>query len=209
MTTIFLNFENNRKGGPQVWIKRFQNILEQRGFLVTSNIKDNWTVALFSINTQGIIQALDTGRPVVYRVANGYLPLWFDVMNRKMLPKHHLINSNVSIGLQYANTVVYQSYWAKDVLDKNLFNRPDHFKIIYNGVDQNHFRPVTSPPGGLPIIGTVGRIRYRYRLETFFEMSLKLKEPHKLLIIGNLDLECRRILKLYSEKSMSGKISRF
>lgn len=45
------------------------------------------------------------------------------------------------------------------------------------------------------MIGTVGFLRYRYRLETILEMSRRLTIPHRLLVVGSTDAECADVLR--------------
>jgi glycosyltransferase involved in cell wall biosynthesis len=59
------------------------------------------------------------------------------------------------------------------------------------------FSPRNPPKDSIPIIGTAGRLRYRYRLETLFEMSLNLDIPHRLLIVGEMDHDCKTVLREY------------
>lgn len=197
MTKIFLNHLNSGRGGPHVWSQRFEFALAKRGYQVTVNIDDDWSASLFVIQTADMDIALTRSRNIGYRVANGYLPAWFQAMDLKMKPIHHVTNASIARGLEISPTVIYQSQWAKYILDQNLYERQAGYAIIYNGVDLERFKPATSPFERPFTIGTIGILRYRYRLETLFEMSKRLNFPHRLLIIGSMDKECSQVLEIH------------
>jgi glycosyltransferase involved in cell wall biosynthesis len=124
-----------------------------------------------------------------------------------MLARHHQVNASIGIGLQNADRVIYQSYWGKEQLDEILFPVEEHYAIIPNGVNLKVFSPGELPTDDIPVLGTVGVLRYRYRLETLFQMSLRLDFPHKLLIIGSLDRECQDVLNQFISSEINrGKI---
>ena len=192
---IYVNTFSQIRGGPHVWSNRFCHNLLKREFRVTAYIKAAWEAALFINNTEGLADALNTGKTVGYRVAGAYLPGWFEATGRTMKVEHHTANSSIARALQTANVVIYQSHWAKSVLDKYLYQRSDTYQIIYNGIDLNQFSPNPKPSFSPPVIGTVGSLRYLYRLETFFEMSRQLNIPHRLLIVGEMDEECKTVYR--------------
>ncbi len=194
---IFLNMDGRGKGGPQVWTGRLRNLLERRGYDITLDLNDDWAAALFIIGSEGIDKALERGRTVGYRVAGGYLPPWFETMGRMMKPEHHAVNAAITRALELADVVIYQSQWAKEQLDRYLYRRTDRYAVIYNGVDLQRFSPAPQRQVGLPVLGTVGVLRYTYRLRTFFEVSKRLEMPHRLLIVGSLDGEAAEVMDRY------------
>lgn len=191
---LFINLDRIVHGGPQVWCQRFQDILMRRGFTVTSDLRDEWDAALFVNRSEGLEYALSRGKLVVYRVANGYLPHWFQVMKRSMEAEHHTANANIARALENSNFVIYQTQWAKDELDTFLYPRTEQFAIVPNGVSLSLFHPPAHLPTDIPVIGLVGVLRYRYRMETFIEMSRRLAIPHRLLVVGSIDAECADVL---------------
>jgi glycosyltransferase involved in cell wall biosynthesis len=181
-------------GGPLVWTKRFRKLLEKRGFNVTDSLSDPWQAALWVTDAGGMETCPKNSGTIGFRVANGYNPLWFQVTGKQMEIKHHEVNASIGMGLETANIIIYQSHWGKKQLDEIVFPIQDHYVIIPNGVDLRMFSPNPSNQIDLPVLGTVGLFRYRYRLESFLNMSLQLKTPHKLLIIGSMDKESKKIL---------------
>lgn len=201
---VYLNLKKGAVGGPQVWTSRFCTLLEQRGFQIVDDLSSDWLAGLFVIDSEGMERALQPGRVVGYRVANGYLPLWFQTMQRPMKPEHHTTNATIARALEIADIIIYQSSWAKQILDSTLFHRQDRFAIIHNGVDLQRFKKFGAVQPDIPVIGTVGLLRYRYRLETFFEASRRIQTPHQLLIVGSLDDECSQVLRRYQADPIIG-----
>ncbi len=196
---IYLDPPAINKSASTTWTKRLGQIFEGRNISVTYRLDDFWDAALFIGQPSNLDQALDAHKPVGFRVANGYLPDWFVMIGKPMKPSHHLANAAISSGLQNATVVIYQSAWAKQQLDKFLVPRHNAYRIISNGVNLKLFSPDWNKRPTVPVLGTVGAFRYRFRLETFFEVSRRLGVPHRLLIVGSLDSECKKVLKSYSQ----------
>ena len=202
---LFLNMDGRGKGGPQVWTGRLRRLLEGRGYGITLNLNDDWAAALFIIDSEGMDAALERRHAVVgYRVANAYLSPWFEVMGQTMKPEHHAVNAAIARAMELADVVIYQSQWGKEQLDRHLYRRADRYAVIYNGMDLNRFSPAPQRLAGLPVLGTVGMLRYSYRLRTFFEVSKRLEVPHRLLIVGSLDGEAADVMIHYREDPQVG-----
>jgi len=201
---VYINERVNTEGGSKTWSRGFRQLLERRGFIITSKLRDDWSAALFITKSKQIDLALQHKQPVGYRVANGYMPDWFKAMSRPMKYIHHKVNADIAYALEVADIVIYQSKWAKQTLDKTLFQRNKKYAVIYNGVDLNHFQPAVHYSNDIAIIGTVGIMRYRYRLETILEMSRQLGVLHKILIVGNLDSECKEVFLRYKNDPIIG-----
>jgi glycosyltransferase involved in cell wall biosynthesis len=201
---IYLNRDGSGKGGPEVWTTRFRNMLLPLGYGVTFDLNDPWQAALFNINNVGIEKALERDGIVAYRVANGYLPPWFVKMGLEMQPKHFSVNAEVAQAIENAEVVIYQSHWAKKQLDSYIQARSGDFEIIHNGVDLRRFSPGSASVSNIPVLGTVGLFRYKYRLETFFQLSRRLNFKHQLLIVGSVDSEAGKILAQYQTDPLIG-----
>ncbi len=196
---IFLNPPATPRGAPADWTKRFETIFTDRNFSVTYRLDDHWDASLFINGSTHIEQAVEMNKPVGYRVANGYLPEWFQITGQSMKPTHHAVNASIALGMQHASVVIYQSSWAKQMLDQSLAVRNGPHQVIFNGVDLRLFSPQKTQHPELPVLGTVGALRYRYRLETFLEVSCRLGLPHRILIVGSLDQACKKVLSSYSK----------
>jgi glycosyltransferase involved in cell wall biosynthesis len=198
---IYLNPPGTSKGAQAVWTKRFETIFSERNFSITYHLDDTWDAALFISGLTNIMQAIETEKPVGFRVANGYHPEWFRVIGKPMKSSHHMVNSAIASGLQNAPMVIYQSNWAKQQLDQFLFPRSESFRIIFNGVNLELFSPDRTRRPVIPVLGTVGALRYTFRLETFLELSKRLEINHRLLIVGSLDAECKKVLASFTRQS--------
>ena len=208
MMQFYLNQDIGGRGGPHVWSGRFRRLLTERGYQVTHDLAADWDGALFVNKSDGLAKALTRGKPVGFRVANGYLPAWFEMMGRPMKPAHHQANAATARALETAVYVIYQSQWAKDQLDALLYRREENFVIIPNGVDLDLFYPARERPSAVPVFSSVGLMRYRYRLETILAASRQLEFDHKLLIVGDLDTECAAILREYlADPIMASRIT--
>jgi glycosyltransferase involved in cell wall biosynthesis len=201
---IFLNMDGRGRGGPQVWTGRLRTVLEDRGYHITLNLDEDWAAALFIIGSEGIDRAIGRKKTVGYRVANAYLPPWFEAMKREMRPEHHTVNASISRAMELADVVIYQSQWGKRQLDRFLYERTDRFAVIYNGVNLELFSPGPRGAAGAPVLGTVGLLRYAYRLETFFALSRQLDMPHRLLLVGSLDREASRVMERFQQDPLIG-----
>ena len=198
---ILLQSPGRLRGGPEVWTNRFITLLENRGYEIQDDINDEWEAALWITRSTGIEKVPNRTGVIGFRVANGYHPEWFNISGKKMQDKHHAVNASIALGLQKANIIIYQSNWAKKTLDEILIAPENEYVIIPNGVDLIKFKPGLNNQDDVPVLGTVGFFRYRYRLATFFEMSRRLKIPHKLLVIGPLDKECQEVMSLANKES--------
>jgi len=201
---FYINLNAQFKGGPHLWSRRFYHALEKRGYQVTQNLEDDWIAALFINRSDDMNSALRKNHPVGYRVAGIYNPIWFERLGYEMKPVHHAANAAITRALEIADKVVYQSQWAKSELDSFLYRRTNNYSIIYNGVDLKQFTPPITPPPGPPVLGTVGVLRHRYRLWTFLEMSRRLDIDHRLLIVGELDTDCKEVIYQYQMHPIVG-----
>lgn len=189
------------RGGPAAWAKRFRQELQHRGYRLSGRLFPWHRYAYFNIDTSGMDWAQRFHTMVGYRIAGCYLPAWAEALGYGMRPEYVQTNEMIRRGLERADVVIYQSRWAKAQTDTTLFQRNDKYVIINNGVDLAQFSPRTIPPGSIPVIGTVGEFRHRFRLETFFQLSAALPFNHRLLIIGELtDSFSRTVMDTYERR---------
>jgi len=208
MAIIYTSDTLNIKGGPSVWTSRFEKKLNERGFLITHNLDDDWKAALFVIETDKIRVAKNQSNTVAYRVAGGYLPAWFNTLERPMRSGHYLANAGIALALDIADHVIYQSHWAYQTINENIYQRTQSYSVIYNGVDLESFSPPQNKDRRIPVLATVGRFRYKYRLNTFFQMSRILDFPHKLLVVGEVDDDNQRELDLaFKDSALNSRLT--
>jgi len=201
---IYLGMDETPGSASRTWGERLGRIFAGRGYHITTDLASDWDAALFLSRSEGLETALGRGKPAGFRVANGYHPAWFAALGKEMKPAHHAVNAALARALESTGVVIYQSQWAKAELDALLHPRARDYAVIYNGADLQRFRPPAERPAGPPVIGSVGRLRYRYRLETLFEMSRRLDLPHRLLVVGEVDEECAAVLARYQADPLIG-----
>ncbi|MEO5339248.1 MAG: glycosyltransferase family 4 protein [Magnetococcus sp. MYC-9] len=146
---------------------------------------------------------LNSPRRLVYRIAGMYIEDHFrrfgEVFgDRSWRPEFVTANEQTRQALMRSDFVIYQSAWSKRFLD-TLHQRPEGtWEIIPNAVPLDLFTPAVNriphPPERL-VIGTVGALRGRPRMELFFDVARRLPVRPRLLVVGSLDMYCRQILE--------------
>ncbi|MEW6107744.1 MAG: glycosyltransferase [Nitrospirota bacterium] len=184
-------------------IRRFIDSAKSRRYTV----KPDWRISsnqpcLLNIGHRSQEKILDSRRQVVFRVAGMFLRDYFDRMravykDRVFKPEFEKANEKIRHALKTASFVIYQSAWSKKNLD-SLYQRPDGtWKIIPNAVDLKLFSPRTEwprRPKEIPVLGAVGSLRYRSRMEVLFDVAERLPVRPHLLLIGDMDKYCHDIL---------------
>jgi glycosyltransferase involved in cell wall biosynthesis len=112
--------------------------------------------------------------------------------------------------------VVFISNYVRDIWEKYFdsqkpgFPKEDRIRVIYHGLDTNHFRPAMTPPEDTSktgfVIGMAGAIRDVYRLRTLFGTSALLEFEHRLLIIGSMSNACKEFFdEVMQDKEIASK----
>jgi glycosyltransferase involved in cell wall biosynthesis len=102
--------------------------------------------------------------------------------------------------LESGRKVVFISRYVRDVWqgiaqEQNVqFPHPSEYRVIYHALDLDEFSPSAQCHSGSFVIGTAGALRHTFRLATLFQVSRRLEFDHRLLIVGSLDEECKRVL---------------
>lgn len=190
------------RGGPQVMLRRFVTAARQHHYTVRPSwLTRNTQPCLFIGHTRQR-QLFETSKHLVYRVAGMFLENHFRRMgeafgDRSFRPEYVTANQQIREALIRADFVIYQSTWSKRNLD-TLHQRPDNtWDIIPNAVPLQHFAPADDwldRTMDRPLLGTVGFLRSRPRLEVFFDVARRLPIRPRLLLIGKLDTYCQETL---------------
>jgi glycosyltransferase involved in cell wall biosynthesis len=175
------------EGGPGIFISSLLRDFRKRGYVVTTNPLGSWDVALVNLSGKRVrlLGFLKGSRKVVFRSAGWYIPEVFQRLNRRWLSIYDKINVDTAYALNNSDVVIYQSKWAKQSLDR-LAKQEGEWRIIWNGTDITHFRPLPVTKSGkskLVTLGSVGKIRLE-RLATLARLSKLLDFPHKFLVVG-------------------------
>ncbi|MBF0160777.1 MAG: glycosyltransferase family 4 protein [Magnetococcales bacterium] len=190
------------RGGPQVMLSRFIQAARQQGYRVWPRwFVSNRQPCLF-IGHSHQERFLAAPRRLVYRVAGMYIEEHFRRFgekfgDRSFRPEYVTANQKTRDALMQATFVIYQSAWSKRHLD-TLHQRPEgSWAIIPNAVPLHHFMPAAQGMQRAverPLLGTVGFLRSRPRLEVFFDVARRLSQRPRLLIIGEMDHHCQATL---------------
>ncbi|MBF0367849.1 MAG: glycosyltransferase family 4 protein [Magnetococcales bacterium] len=191
------------RGGPQVMVRRFiDNARERRYQARPLPLLANHQPCLLNIYHPQQERLFDAPRQVVYRVAGMFLEGHFNRLaevfgDREFLPAFAAANERIRNALERADFVIYQSRFSKAHLDSLHQRPPGTWEIIPNATPLRLFKPApqnhrsTNDP---PVLGTVGSMRYRPRLEVFFDVARRLPVRPRLLIVGSLDHFCQKVL---------------
>lgn len=193
------------RGGPQVNVRRFVSAARQARYTpMPLAITGDYQPCLLNIGSLQQDRLFNGKRRVAYRVAGLFLADQFNLLaevygDRSYRPEYDAANARIQRTLQQADFVIYQSRWAKRKLDMAHERADGAWQIVPNAVSLTEFSPrgrheidiVRRPP----VIGTVGSLRYRPRLEVFFDVCRRLSERPALLIVGDVDQWCSQALK--------------
>ena len=190
-------------GGPDVMVRRFIENAKRRGYSVVPEwFSDKSQPCLLNIGHRSQSQMLSTGRHVAYRVAGLYIKDYFERLgaiygDRSYKPEFESANRKIAEALSRSDFVIYQSRWAKSRLDLLCQRSEKTWRIIPNAVDLGTFSPAPNwprTPGDRPVIGAVGSLRYRPRLEVLFDVARRLPVKPYLIIVGTMDTFCQSTL---------------
>jgi glycosyltransferase involved in cell wall biosynthesis len=67
-------------------------------------------------------------------------------------------------------------------------------RVIHHALDLDEFRPSSRPPSTPFVIGSVGALRFPFRLAILFEVSRRLRFDHRILVVGSMDDDCKRVM---------------
>ena len=191
------------RGGPHVLLRRFVQAARQQHYWVAHPWFVSSKQPCLFMGHRRQQHLLNSHRHLVYRVAGMYLEDHFRRVgaafgDRSFKPEHVNTNEQIRQALKRADFVIYQSAWSKRNLD-TLHQRPEKsWAIIPNAVPLHLFKPADNGlqrPVDRPVLGTVGLLRSRPRLEVFFDVARRLPIRPRLLLIGTLDEHCRKTLQ--------------
>lgn len=191
------------QGGPQVMIRRFIASARLRRYRVSPlALLATRQPCFLNIGHPEQDRLLDSERRLVYRVAGMFLEGHFQRLaqvygDRTFKPEFARANQRIKDVLIRADFVIYQSLYSKQHLD-TLHTRPEGtWEIIPNAVCLRQFSPEPhwqDRKVKIPVLGAVGSMRYRPRLEVLFDLARRLPSRPHLLLVGNLDRYCQQAL---------------
>ncbi len=181
---LFLNGAiSGSNAGPKVKVARL------KGLFKTSRFKYNIFYCLSNCiySSNYIVKKYIKYRmPIIYNQNGIFHKVWYkgDVGRE---------NSKMEFYLKNSDFVFFQSKFCKRCCDENIYKRTKNYKILYNAVDTNIFRPLkTKVTSHVPIlkIGTYTKNNL-WRLVDTIEIIKNVNQAgilkYKITIIGSID----------------------
>lgn len=201
---ILIPFTDRSIGGPSTFFRKFTKALESRGISVTQNAEKGTQLALVMPlapvhhiqrwKKQGIkiIQRLDG---VYYFRVKGILYPFFN-FRMKQIHQH------------LADFIIYQSQYSQETCEKFLGSTKKPSKIIYNGVDLQHFSPqgerisLTSEAQN-KVLFTAAQFRRSEMLLPLLRATTRLRQDRndfKVIVAGSIIPKMNRLLEPYRKE---------
>ena len=208
MTTVYINVPGSPGGGgPSVFVYKTAQALSQKGYAVRYDKPNRADVALCIIETGKVFRQIDRNRTkVVLRVDGIYCrDYWHGGPGREWRPDMTALHNKLKTDVVNVDHMVYQSQWSKDRLDEEIVKRPDNkWSVIHNGVDVRRFIPTPRYQDHYTNLFHIGKMRNGYIMESLIRTYQELeRRGHKvrLIMAGNMDGECSKILNDYRSKN--------
>lgn len=196
-------------GGPHINVSRVIEKLKNKGctfrgklFHYTGFHPGRFDLIWMSNNPRRMNKILSQKKPVVVRMGQFAFKECSEKIGLKYTSWHERQRDEMVRAVCEADRVVFISNWVKENFEREFARRnivfdADKCDVILNGVDLELFHPAINLRDRPFTIGTSGRIRNRFRLDTFFEISRMLSFEHRLLIVGALTEQCKECLDGY------------
>lgn len=196
---IISMFRSANNTGPS----RFLNNLVTNGNLKYSRFGLINSKFLFVIsNTSPYILSLAKllGKKIVVRVDGfSYMKRYLHRKegvydSRKMSLKRLKINYQMAVTQYYADLVIFQSDFSRKMSAKHIYPYTKDNVLIYNGVDEEHFRCTKNYES--PKISVLGNFRDVDLMDLYLQAFRRVSEKYpdsELLIIGNQNSEVQSI----------------
>jgi glycosyltransferase involved in cell wall biosynthesis len=85
--------------------------------------------------------------------------------------------------------------WQRLAEEQNMpWPDDSQVRVIHHGLDLDDFRPPSRSPSRHFVIGSAGALRFPFRLATLFQVSKRLPFDHRILVVGSMDNDCKRVL---------------
>jgi glycosyltransferase involved in cell wall biosynthesis len=129
--------------------------------------------------------------------------------SRKMSLMRLKMNYQMAVTQFYSDFVVFQSDFSRKMSSKHIYPLSKNNVLIYNGVDENHFR--CNKKYNSPKISILGNFRDVDLMELYLEAFNKVYEKYpdsELLIIGKQNIDVQSTISCFLSKfSASNKPS--
>jgi len=197
-------------GGPGYFSRKLMRAFDRQGIQVTHDrLRAAQSALLFSVSWGDWFYRLCDLWDVrtVLRVDGFMLPGYFDnrsqpsgFQDRALTSNDMRLNYRIQRDLLQADHVIFQSVFSKEMADTYLYNRQEHYSVIYNGVDLGKFCPDERHNGRVRLL-VAGSLRHEYVLGTVLPVFAQLWRRYDLdlHVVGSLGKICRKQLSDFSE----------
>jgi len=199
---IYMNVNGSYGGGgPTVWAARMRDILKSKGHKVIFDYPAKANIALCIIESGKVLKQVGKNTKVIVRLDGAYYKKYWHskTPDRMWRADMTALHSAITRDVEKVDCMVYQSQFSKKMIDSEISERKDKFKIINNGVDLNLFKPNSNicKKDEYLKIGHVGMMRNGYMMESLLGVynNIKNQIKCKLFLYGKMDEECQKIFK--------------
>lgn len=131
-------FPDESGGGSKTWISLFSRFLESNGHQITTNLTDSYDLLINMADflpVERLTEIRASGKKILYRMDG----LYWDYLCAKN--EADAKNANLKQVMLCSDAIVFQSLFVKSVVCRELLVEDFTGEVIYNGVDQEFFRP--------------------------------------------------------------------
>jgi glycosyltransferase involved in cell wall biosynthesis len=191
-------------GGPHVFVYKFAQAVQKRGYKVIYDKPNRADVVLCIIETGRVLKKINRQKTkVVLRIDGAYFKeYWHGGPGREWRSDMNSLHNKLKTDIPSVDHVIFQSLFSMDRINKEIIKRQDrNWSIIHNGVDINLFKPVPRSSDQDIVLFHIGKVRDGYIMEslifTYKELKKRGHSNIKLKIAGNMDAECINIYNQY------------
>lgn len=159
-----------------------------------------WTHAFAMGFGRYIPRLLEDRRPSVHTLGKPHDPALMRVLGIDPREEQKLILKRGFAILASGRKIAFISKHVRDVwqhfAEEQSMPWPDasQVRIIYHALNLDEFRPSSRPPSDPFVIGSAGALRFPFRLATLFQVSRRLRFDHRILVVGSMDNDCKRVM---------------
>jgi glycosyltransferase involved in cell wall biosynthesis len=197
----------NSRESAGIFVHRIARELHRRNYSYTSfpfhytgRSVIPWTHAFAMGFARFVPQLLADRRPSVHTLGQTFEPAHTQALGIDRTAEQQLILKRGFSILASGRKIVFISKHVRGIwqrlAEEQKMPWPDAslVRVIYHALNLDEFRPPSLPPSGPFVIGSAGALRFPFRLATLFQVSRRLRFDHRILLVGSMDDDCKRIM---------------
>lgn len=190
-----------------IFVHRIARELRRRNYSCTSfpfhytgRSISPWTHAFVMGFGRYVSRLLAGKQPSVHTLGQPHDPVFLRTLGIDWEAEQRLILRRGFSILASGRKIAFISKHVRDVWQRLAAEQnmpwPDatQVRVIHHGLDLDEFRPSSRPPSEPFVIGSAGALRFPFRLATLFQVSRRLRFDHRILIVGSMDDDCKRVM---------------